>query len=86
MRSPTHEPIMMMRPPSFMCLSAACVATKAPRRLMSITRSSSSSVVSSNFFGMAVPALFTNTSSLPKRATVFSIAALTARRPWRPPG
>ena len=69
---------MMMRPPSFMCFSAACVAMNMPRILMSITRSSSSSVVSSNFFGIAVPALFTSTSSPPKVATVFSIAALTA--------
>ena len=66
---------MMMRPPLFMCFSAACVATKMPRTLMSITRSSSSSVVSSNVFGMAVPALFTSTSSRPKVATVFSTAA-----------
>ena len=43
---------------------------------MSITRSISSSVVSSNVFGMAVPALFTSTSSRPKVATVFSTAAL----------
>jgi hypothetical protein len=55
-----------------------CVATKTPRMLMSITRSSSSSVVSSNFLGMAVPALFTSTSSRPKVATVFSTAAVTA--------
>src|SRR5437867_11322498 len=69
---------MMMRPPGFMCLSAACVATSAPRTLMSITRSISSSVVSSKGFGMAVPALFTSTSSRPKVATVFSTAPLTA--------
>ena len=31
----------------------------------------------SNFFGIAVPALLTNTSSPPKPATVLSIAALT---------
>src|SRR5208282_2005779 len=43
-----------------------------------ITRSISSSVVSSNGFGMAVPALFTSTSSRPKVATVFSTARLTA--------
>src|SRR6058998_1070896 len=77
-RSPTDEPIMMMRPPGFMCLSAACVATSVPRTLMSITRSISSSVVSSKVFGMAVPALFTSTSSRPKVATVFSTASLTA--------
>src|SRR3989441_3924513 len=69
---------MMMRPPGFMCLSAACVATSVPRTLMSITRSISSSVVSSKVFGMAVPALFTSTSSRPKVATVFSTAPLTA--------
>ena len=57
---------MMMRPPLFICFSAACVATNTPRTLMSSTRSISSSVVSSNVFGMAVPALFTRTSSLPK--------------------
>ena len=45
---------------------------------MSITRSISSSVVSSKVFGMAVPALFTSTSSRPKVATVFSTASLTA--------
>ena len=38
----------------------------------------SASVVSSKVFGMAVPALFTNTSRLPNVATVFSTAALTA--------
>src|SRR2546429_797834 len=69
---------MMMRPPLFMCFSAACVATSAPRTLMSITRSISSSVVSSKVFGIAVPALFTSTSSRPKVATVFSTAPLTA--------
>src|SRR5260370_17758533 len=69
---------MMIRPPLFMCFSAACVVTNAPRTLMSITRSISSSVVSSNVFGMAVPALFTRTSSRPNVATVFSTAALTA--------
>src|SRR5436309_6746209 len=77
-RSPTDEPIMMMRPPGFMCLSAACVATSVPRTLMSITRSISSSVVSSKGFGKAVPALFTSTSSRPKVAMVFSTAPLTA--------
>jgi hypothetical protein len=69
---------MMMRPPLFMCFSAACVVANTPRMLMSITRSISSSVVSSNVFGMAVPALFTSTSSRPKVATVFSTAPLTA--------
>src|ERR1043166_9060134 len=43
---------MMMRPPGFMCLSAACVAASVPRTLMSITRSISSSVVSSKGFGI----------------------------------
>ena len=33
-RSPRHEPIMMIRPPVFRCLSAACVATKTPRTLI----------------------------------------------------
>src|SRR6266481_1289259 len=74
-RSPTLEPIMMMRPPLFMCFRAACVATKVPRTLMSIRRSNSSSVVSSNVFGTAVPALFTRTSSRPNVATVFSTEA-----------
>ena len=60
---------MMMRPPSCMCLSAAWVAMKTPRTLRSMTRSISSSVVSSNGFGMAVPALFTRMSSRPKVAT-----------------
>src|ERR1700719_4534372 len=41
-------------------------------------RSSSSSVVSSNLLAMAVPALFTRTSSRPNVATVFSTAASTA--------
>src|SRR6202040_2699912 len=63
---------MMMRPPSFMCFSAAWVVANTPRMLMSITRSISSSVVSSNVFGMAVPALFTSTFSRPKVATAFS--------------
>src|SRR6202795_439864 len=69
---------MMMRPPSFMCFSAACVVASTPRRVMSITRSISSSVVSSNVFGKAVPALLTSTSSRPNVATVFSTALLTA--------
>src|SRR6202162_3895081 len=69
---------MMMRPPSFMWFSAAWVVANTPRMLMSITRSISSSVVSSNGFGMAVPALFTSTSSRPKAATAFSTAPLTA--------
>src|SRR5437870_11047236 len=69
---------MMMRPPLFMCFSAACVAMNTPRTLMSSTRSISSSVVSSNVFGMAVPALFTRTSSLPNVSTVLLTPALTA--------
>ena len=69
---------MMMRPPLFMCFSAACVATNTPRKLTSIRRSSSSRVVSSNLLGTAVPALFTSTSSRPNVATVFSTAASTA--------
>src|SRR5205809_2742353 len=68
----------MMRPPVFRCFNAACVARKTPRTLMSSTRSISSSVVSSNVFGMAVPALFTRMSRPSKVATVFSTAALTA--------
>jgi hypothetical protein len=39
MRSPTQEPIEMIRPPSFICFSAACVAIKTPRTLRLITRS-----------------------------------------------
>src|SRR5207247_5765088 len=74
LRSPTLDPIMMTRPPLFMCFSAACVVTNTPRMLMSITRSNSSSVVSSHLLGMAVPALFTRTSSRPNVATVFSTA------------
>src|SRR5580692_11383283 len=68
----------MIRPPLFKCFNAACVVASMPRTLMFITRSISSSVVSSNVFGMAVPALFTRTSSRPKVATVFSTALLTA--------
>src|SRR5882762_6572746 len=41
-RSPTAEPVMMMRPPLFMYFSASCVAASVPRTLMSITRSISS--------------------------------------------
>src|SRR6266850_2491001 len=77
-RSPRHEPIMMMRPPACMCLSAACVATKTPRTLTANTRSKSASVASSTFIGMTVPALFTSTSSRPKVVTVLSTAFLTA--------
>src|SRR5262249_13054698 len=69
---------MMMRPPGFMCLSAACVATSVPRTLTSIKRSISSTVVSSKVLGMTEPALFTSTSSRPKVATVFSTAPWTA--------
>jgi hypothetical protein len=58
--------------------SAACVATKVPRIFISITRSSSSSVASSNILGMAVPALFMNTSRRPRVLTVFSTPALLA--------
>ena len=61
-----------------MCFSAACVTIIVPRKLMFIMRSISSRVVSSNFFGMAVPALLTSTSKPPKVATVFSTAAPTA--------
>jgi hypothetical protein len=48
------------------------------RTLISNMRSISPSVVSSNVFGMAVPALFTGTSSPPNAATVFSTAPLMA--------
>src|SRR5438552_9870084 len=40
----------MMRPPLFICFSAACVAMNTPRTLISSTRSISSSVVSSKRF------------------------------------
>jgi len=53
-------------------------AVRSQALLMSITRSISSSIASSNGFGMAVPALFTRISSRPKVAKVFSTAALTA--------
>src|SRR5450432_1291997 len=46
-----------MRPPSFMCFSAACVATNTPRRLIPIMRSISSSVDSSNGLGIAGTAI-----------------------------
>src|SRR6267378_2224802 len=68
-RSPRHEPIMMIRPPVFRCLSAACVATKTPRTSTAKTRSKSARVVSSTFIGMTVPALFTSTSSRPSVVT-----------------
>ena len=77
-RSPRHEPIMMIRPPVFRCLSAACVATKTPRTLTAKTRSKSARVVSSTGTGMTVPALFTSTSSRPRVATVLSTAFRTA--------
>ena len=54
------------------------VATRTPRTLMVMTRSMSSRVASSNGFGIAVPALFTSTSSRSKVVTVFSTAFLTA--------
>ena len=57
---------MMMRPSLFMCLRAAWVVTITPRMLRLSMCSISSSVVSSNFFGMAVPALLTSTSSFPR--------------------
>jgi hypothetical protein len=60
----------MSNAPRCPCLRARTV----PRTLISITRSISSSVVSSKVFGIAVPALFTSTSSWPKVATVFSTA------------
>src|SRR6202044_2757212 len=77
-RSPTAEPMLMMRPPSFMCFRAACVVANTPRMLMASIRSISSSVVSSNVFGLAVPALFTSTSSRPKVAAALSTAPLAA--------
>ena len=78
---------MMMRPPLFMCFSAACVAMNTPRTLMSITRSISSSVVSSNGFGMAVPALFTSTSSLAEgRNGLFDRSLHSFERRQRPLG
>ena len=69
---------MMMRPPFFICFSAACVATSAPRTLRLNIWSMSSSVVCSNGLGMAVPALFTRMSIRPKVAAVFSTEAFTA--------
>ena len=69
---------MMIRPPGFRCLSAACVATNVPRTLIANTRSKSARVVSSTGAGTIVPALFTNTSSRPSVLTVFSTAFLTA--------
>ena len=54
-----------------MCFSAAWVVANTPRMFMSITRSISSGVVSSNVFGLAVPALFTSTSRRPKVATAY---------------
>src|ERR1700731_1958374 len=47
MRSEFVLPILMMRPPSFMCLTAACVAIKTARTLMASVRSKSASLKSS---------------------------------------
>src|SRR5580698_89553 len=78
MLSPTQEPILMMRPPLFLCFSAACVATNIPRTLIAKTRSKFSRLVSTTGSGMHVPALFTSTSSLPNVVTVCSTAPFTA--------
>ena len=60
---------------------AALVPRKTPVELMSITRFHSSSVTSSTRPGPPTPALFTRTSSLPKRLTaVFTAAAQSASR------
>ena len=56
----------------------ACVVKKTPRRLISIIRLSSSTVVSAKSFGIAVPALFTRMSSLPRVETVVSTAVRAA--------
>jgi len=53
------------------------IAGLAPRQQQN-RASSSSSVASSNFLGMAVPALLTRTSGRPRASTVLSTAALTA--------
>jgi hypothetical protein len=76
-RSPTHEPIMMIRPPDFMCLSAVCVGDEGAATLTARTWSKSASVVSSTFIGLTVPALFTNTSSRRNVMTGLSMAFLT---------
>jgi len=67
---------MIMRP-RFSCLQPACVAASVPRTLMSIMRSISSSVVSSNVFRERLCPHCSQAHQVRRSRTVFSTAAST---------
>ena len=78
--SPDMEDVLTMEPPPARRISgmAALVPRKTPLALMSITRSHSSTVVSSRVPLDSTPALFTRISSLPKRLTAVATASCHA--------
>jgi len=73
---PTAEPIMMMRPPSFICLQR-CLRRDEGAADVDVNQAVQLFLAwcSSNVFGMAVPALFTSTSSRQCRHCLFDAAS-----------
>ena len=82
-QSSCTEVMLMIRPPApcaIICFAAIWVPKKALLRLMSITRSYWSSVVSRTEVRVSMPALLTMMSSRPNASTVVATAA-AGRRP-----
>ena len=83
-QSSCTDVMLMIRPPppwAIICFAASWVPKNALFRLMSITFSYCSSVVSSTDVRVSTPALFTMMSSRPNAFTAASIEALRGRRP-----
>src|SRR5438132_7421769 len=80
-RCPVSPPMLITVPaPDFTrCGRQAWVQTKAASRMLEITRRQSSSVICSKGASMRTAALLTSASMRPKRATVSSTIAATAR-------
>ncbi|MNG22077.1 hypothetical protein D3C84_1065250 [compost metagenome] len=74
MRSALVLPMLMMRPPSVMCLAAAWVAMNTLRTLMARVWSKSSSLKSASGATASTPALLTRISRRPKASTVADTA------------
>src|SRR5438445_4289318 len=80
-RWPVRPPMLITVPlPDFTrCGRQACVQTKAASSVLEMTRRQSSSVICSKGASMRTAALLTSASMRPKRATVSSTIAATAR-------
>jgi len=80
-RTPSTEETPMMPPPPARCRAgrAACTLWTWPRKLTLITRSNSSSVMSSTRPPELIAALFTQVSMRPKRSSAVTASVRTAQ-------